>query len=1118
MARVALTVIGGVIGGAVGVPGLGSYLGSALGGYIERKDTDPIVQEGPRLDDLHVQTSAYGVPIFQLWGTMRLAGNIIWSAPITEVKTANSTSQGKGSPTQVAIRYTYFATFAVALCEGPVDRIFRIWADADLIYNTTPTNENVIAGLGEINFTLYEGTESQTADPTIQAEEGVNHTPAYRGLAYVVFTDFPLEKFGNRIPNFSFDISTQAVSEVDYSELFELDDQTELTKDHIVFSPDNMHVIIQQACYWRRINIIDGTIVKEAYHGTSDWIPARNSAPTSPTLATVHFDIDERGIIHTMKGDANSTMKMCQLDSTTLAFIKEASANLPETYFYTRVFRNPSYPYVVVIPSGAGNSKLYIINRDTHAVTDSTYGGITNASMYWRMIDLDHDNGIIYVLKTFTDGHSQDRVIKIQIGTDGIIINESLIGTNTDCPKANLLTFDLESSQVIVGSTGEGKIAFFDSESPFDNLGTMLATFDSIYNMRSAWRRGVQNGYLYHAVSDVVHRIDISSYTSDREWSLNDSTISWNGGSCYDPLTHSMIIGADVGGTLGFIKMLLDRSGATMTLLSTVVSNICATVGLSADDIDVAELTDLIYGFAVNDQMRARAAIQVLMDAYFFDAIESDGKINFIKRGGSSVVSIPEVNLAAHISSSERPQKLITQRQEELTLPREVRLTYIDPSTNYLVGVQRECRLITVSENIFDVKLPMAMETDAAKQACEKHLANAWMQRTRHTLIVPRQYVYLNSGDVITVTENGNTHIVRIEEMSHGAGIITLKVVNENASVYESEAVGAELPTPDELEVDYPGATELVILDIPLLQSSHNFVGVYVATQGYTTNWRGAIIERSGVGGTLTWESFVSTTKDAIVGRASNALGDAPDPFIWDVGNIVNIQLLDSEDTLSSVTEDQVIGGYNIGLLGNEIIQWQNATLEGDGSYTLSKLLRGRKGSDYATWYHSVGDKFIVIDMSKLVFVLMNLEDKDQSIQFRTTSVGMSATTAITMAQVISINNIKPLSPQHISGVRDGSDNLTISWIPRTRIMGEWRDLYGVDLGETAEMYEVDIYDGSILVRTITGLTSAETTYTAAQQTIDFGSPQSSIDIEVFQLSSVFSGAAGRGFETEATV
>ena len=264
----------------------------------------------------------------------------------------------------------------------------------------------------------------------------------------------------------------------------------------------------------------------------------------------------------------------------------------------------------------------------------------------------------------------------------------------------------------------------------------------------------------------------------------------------------------------------------------------------------------------------------------------------------------------------------------------------------------------------------------------------------------------------------------------------------------------------------------------------------------------------------MAWTAFATTTKDATIGRATEALHDAPDPFVWDELGSVNISLLDENDSLDSDTEKALLSGANVGMLGDEIIQWQHATLEDDGTYTLSRLIRGRYGSDWACDSHAIGEDFVVMDISKLVFVPMDVDYLDQRVQFKTTSIGMPTSDFLIRELNIRFRNLRPLSPQHASGVRDGSGNLTIGWIRRTRLGGAWRDGQDVLLGEVSEGYELDIYDGSTLVRTVSGLKSPTYEYTAADQTTDFGSVQSAVDIDIYQISNL----VGRGFGTNATV
>ena len=94
----------------------------------------------------------------------------------------------------------------------------------------------------------------------------------------------------------------------------------------------------------------------------------------------------------------------------------------------------------------------------------------------------------------------------------------------------------------------------------------------------------------------------------------------------------------------------------------------------------------------------------------------------------------------------------------------------------------------------------------------------------------------------------------------------------------------------------------------------------------------------------------------------------------------------------------------------------------------------------------------------------------------------------------------------------DGSDDSDRDWIRRTRIGGDSWGITDVPLGEEQEAYEVDIMSGNTVKRTLTS-TAPTLTYSAADQTTDFGSPPSSLTIRVHQLSEIF----GRGTPKEVT-
>ncbi len=194
--------IGGSIGGAVlGVSAatiggaIGSFAGSMIDSWIVSSLAPGQRIEGQRLENLTLTTSTEGAVIPRIYGRMRIGGNIIWATDFAE--TVNKTTQGGGKgggPKVTTTAYLYSASFAVALCEGPISGIGRIWADGKPL------------DLSGITWRIYTGDETQQPDPFIETKMGTGNAPAYRGTAYVMFEELPLEQFGNRIPQLSFEV------------------------------------------------------------------------------------------------------------------------------------------------------------------------------------------------------------------------------------------------------------------------------------------------------------------------------------------------------------------------------------------------------------------------------------------------------------------------------------------------------------------------------------------------------------------------------------------------------------------------------------------------------------------------------------------------------------------------------------------------------------------------------------------------------------------------------------------------------------------------------------------------------------------------------------------------
>ena len=191
MATIVLQAAGAAIGGIFGPLGatIGAAVGALAGSVIDQQLFNTST-EGARLADLDVQRSEEGAPIPRLYGRGRLAGQVIWATRFEEV---TSEEGGKGGGSSVT-NYAYYANFAIGLCEGPVARIGRCWADGEEL------------DLSTVTWRLLTGAAGQPADSLIEAKQGTAATPAYRDTAVVVFERLAVAAYGNRLPQLAFEV------------------------------------------------------------------------------------------------------------------------------------------------------------------------------------------------------------------------------------------------------------------------------------------------------------------------------------------------------------------------------------------------------------------------------------------------------------------------------------------------------------------------------------------------------------------------------------------------------------------------------------------------------------------------------------------------------------------------------------------------------------------------------------------------------------------------------------------------------------------------------------------------------------------------------------------------
>jgi hypothetical protein len=161
------------------------------------------------------------------------------------------------------------------------------------------------------------------------------------------------------------------------------------------------------------------------------------------------------------------------------------------------------------------------------------------------------------------------------------------------------------------------------------------------------------------------------------------------------------------------------------------------------------------------------------------------------------------------------------------------------------------------------------------------------------------------------------------------------------------------------------------------------------------------------------------------------------------------------------------------------------------------------------------GARFVLLD-SAIFEVSMTASDRNLAYNWKVgpASQDVGSPSFVTLQETFTGVGLRPYSPCHITGVRDGTGNLTISWVRRDRdpAADSW-DQTEIPMSEASEAYQVDIIKAGAVVNSLSA-NSPSVIYSAAQQAADFGAPQSSLSIRVYQISQTF----GRGSPASVVV
>lgn len=1147
------TVVLGLAGQALFGP-FGGFVGGLIGGFIDRAIfAEDQVIEGPRRKDLQVTGSAYGSPIPILVGTARMGSNVVWSTGLVEHRIEHE-SGGKG-PSVTTVEYQYSASWRSNFCriKNPPADFLKILLDT----KTIADKQNIATFVEALQLKAsgssfagelreYKGTLTQEPDPDEQADRGVMNTPAYRRQAGLVFVDWPLEDFGNRVPQISAVVSDSA------SDLFPRTSVTTTFNPsqnaYNRLSPDGRFM-------WRpgntgtvaKIDIINGTVLFEGQDPvgnesaggfvedtisnvdpiTGDFYFTSHTNPgeSNPTDATVHGYDPNFQLINTLGPAVIEESDIIDGEVNDIIVVATPVGSTVESIESTKFVRT------LVVSSWReedGLAKIWFFRIPLAAVEgetiDSTIGvkklslissfladeiiGSSGQPLRSQGMAVDNTGGRVFIHIQDVEPFADHDSFFIECSITGAVLNTYVHGRN----EALYLAYYEDENALLFLDRSASLFCKYDLD---DGTLTTLAVNTSQQNSldnegRDAFRNYIGTGSFWLAydngtANEAVQEIDPSGDMQVlREVDLND----WGGsrlGVFYAPSIHALI--SNNGTTVNID--LLDRLSAGDITLSTVIDAISDEAGYDSSDWDASALTDNLRGYVMANRAPARVHIDTLMKWFMFNVRQEDWQIEYLSGGGASAITIDEDDLGTRENPDEVPIKLKRGLAHQLDLPQRVEVNYQDPSQDYQPNMQpgSRDRDVVKTRRRLVLSADIALSNDQAKQLADKLVRRRWTRRQDYEWTLPLKYLRLSPGDVATIPADGSTYTVLVEEAIIGInGVLAYKGVADAAADYASSRTGignqdfpSNLPT-----VIAPPKT--FVMELPPLARTHAGFLIYSSAGGYGETFPGTSILQSTDMADWSGFSAIPRTAEATWGIAEGALADT-DCYQVIHSDTVTVQLF--AGSLSSATDTQLRADRrtNTALLGQEIIRYGTVQSLGSDRYTLTVRFRGRLGTEWAVGLHKARETFVQLQEGTLESTQVSTDLIGEQRFYRGIAIGAPLYLGDTITKTIEGVFLKPIAPSMVSLTKEGNGDITIDWKRRDPYHKNFRRGSAAPVPYSAEKYYVRILEtteGSpddFVYRTITVTDATTATYTAAQQTTDFGAQQLSARVDVAQVN-----------------
>lgn len=1110
------SVGGAIVGGAIGFISsgfnpAGALKGAAIGYSIGSSFNATVLDsiEGPRLESLEVQTADAGSYIKEVHGGDEITGTVIWlkGNEIDETITREDVEtggKGGGGSKQTTTTYTYSATFAIGLTSTLVSGVSKIFADSVLIFDATSADVSSLVQSEENSdlFTLYNDGSNNTTSSLMEADIGAD-IPAFRNVTRIEFDNLQLSDFGNRIPNIrvvAFD-STSG-SETD-PELLRLSAGGNAFPEGIINSSTGSNIFTMPSLY--EDGVITAFKIELAALSTDGSAGTYTNVPRVIKLSL----------------DADDTSILLQEQEIKINF-----DNLP----WTPTSLNMTTSDLKLFPIVNDPSQRFIMTYiDTNSVVRTT---VTDLLDYHKMI---FDNppaiatDVFHYLRGDAFGISNGALVKFNAVGSRFALRNNLASISTLSGNGNVY--------ICAGVDGvSGKLfAVLTGGTTLHEIDILSLEVLQAYTLSTTAIAG-----------DLVisHGGDVISYSNGSTFTTVKLTLSPNtatelgtfGNKPADP-----ILVLNCSSLNSFVRDFATPhsvpGGTTETYLTTgnnftdssntdvdkaIIELLNTNPFLNFDDIDVADIaTENIGGYTIPQYSSIGGKLKPLMQAYQFGIYEENYQIKFRSRSNAAnIATIEAEDLQAHEKGQAPPDEVIQTSKADVDVPTRLNISYRDSDKEFEINVQSAERFNAEGASTKEISLTMSLTADKAAQIAEILLADVISESKGFIEIRTNfKYSHVEREDLITINATDKSYTILITDKEFGRpGIVVIRGILIDSANYTSTAVG-ETGTSPAATLTPISQTELVLFDTVPLRDSDSDFGFYYAVYPRNPNgrWSGATVAASR--DSVQWTNVTTLLNAVTFGSATDALTGTTLTTVFDSSQTLNI--ITTSGTLTTATEDQVkANSANVLIYGEpgrwEIVKFVTATLEGDGSYTVSQLIRGYWGTENNIGNHEVGDSVILMSNDTVRrYGLTSDSDFDNYFSLIATTFNkFFQKTQIKTYQAIGVGSNYP-APVHIKATRDASDDITFSWFRQKLTGREWSNINWLET-DTFN-FEVDVLNGAggAVLRTITASGSNApftVAYTSAEQVTDFGSNQTSIYVNIYQLESTTGrGVVGQG-------